>query len=164
MAITATGVVGKKVSKLKTMLSESSTLQARIPSGSAAKALGYIHHPTYFVDNDDEYRFPFVVIERGPGFGYSEIGGGAGNLLRPYGSLRIKIAERDRFPSDIDSSLTDFSNFAEGVISDLAGVAGADDNLTIVGVEQEDEPFFHELGSRQRYWWQPFVIRWANRV
>jgi len=163
--VSSTGVVGKKVANLRAMVAASANFKSRIAGGSSSPAAeARVHHPTYYGEADGSFALPFATVERGDAFGYGEIGGGAGVLLRPYGSLMLKLADEDRSPTDQDASLTIFSNWGEGVISDLAVAAGVDTNLTIKQIDLKVGPFIHKYGNEQRFWWSEFEVIWANSI
>ena len=162
--VEATGVVGKKVMNLRGMLAVSATFKSRMTGESPTVAAASVHHPAYHGEPDGSFKLPFAVVERGDDFGYSEVGSGAGVLLRPFGSLLLRLADHDRHATDQDASLTEFSNWGEGVITDLAVAAGVDTNLTITKIEMNGGPYVHTYGNKDRFWWAEFKVFWANQI
>lgn len=134
----ATGAQGGAILALHAMVAASSTFQNRAKLQDQAAAERRIHFPW---QEADEAPLPCAVIMQGPGgLTWYRVAGGGQNCLRPRGTLQLKLIDRITFPDDQDASEIDFRNFCDGVLADLADLAGVSDWLSITEMRETLPP------------------------
>lgn len=139
MTLEATGPRGVAMLSLHRMASASATFQTRAKLQTQGEAEKRIHLPW---QEADEAPLPCAVIMHpdGGGLVWYLWTGGQGNYLRPRGTLQLKLIDRIAWPDDQDRSEIDFVNFCDGVLSDIAELAGVSDWLSIKEIRETLPP------------------------
>ena len=108
---------------------------------------------------------PVAVIQRAQ-FHATTRAGGQQNYVRPFGQLRLILADVDRM-GGIVPSMIDFDNFAGQVASQAYALFAKDDRLDASGIHEwpdgsklcsETEQF----SRGQFYWMTEFLIDWGQ--
>lgn len=109
---------------------------------------------------------PLAVIEPGGGWTWTQVAGGASNLLWPTrGNLILILAENDKAEGDLMASLTEFGNFVGQVIAELAELAGVDDRLATTAISEEIPPFLGDqadVGAEGSWWRTLYRVSWGD--
>lgn len=138
MTLEATGARTNAILLLHQMVAASSTLRNKAKVQEEAAAAARVRLPW---QEAEEAKFPCAVImQTEGGLTWYLWSGGARNYLRPRGSLKLKLIDRIRFPDDQDASEIDFGNFCDGVIADVAALAGHDGWLSIQEIRETLPP------------------------
>jgi hypothetical protein len=159
--IQPTGPQGEAIRLLAEMIAATPAFSNRVSATSQDAALSRIHFP-YVLEPEQEKK-PFVVIEQG-GVNWSKLADGT---MIPDGRLRLKIADTFEAIDDERDSLVQFTNFADGILEELAYYTGTDDLLNIVQITQTQEPVATNpvniavAGTAQRpFFWAGYDVIW----
>ncbi len=159
-----TGPLTTPLSKLAALVAESATFRAAVGAADSTAALTKIHFPClatpYLRD-----ALPCAVLQQGPSWSLEQVAGGSQNWLwpAPGSSIRLILADCDRYPKDLEASGVAFLNYCGGVLQDLADLAGRDDRLDVTGIRQEVAPVLpsQEEDKAGAVWWKAsFLIAW----
>lgn len=120
--------------KLRTMLSESASLQAWVGAASAAAALASIHVGYLDVADLGEGTLvsarPFVLI--GPmGYSLTRQAGGYQNVPAPDGSIQV-LFEANAGEGDSAAEILGFHATCVNVMHDVWNLSGVSDHLSVV--------------------------------
>ena len=132
--IQADGPSGGAMQRLAGMVAQSITFRMRAGVATVEQALQRVHYP-YLHAPDQKSMRPFAMIESRD-YGWSFIAGGDQHFLWPDGALVLTLADNDKYPNSERDGFIHFMNFVDGVLTDLAALAGVDDNLALTGIEQ----------------------------
>ena len=163
-AVLHTGAQGKNLQSLVNLIANSSAFQLRREVIYDLDALPHIYYPwlkRFDAENDLlEGKLPWAVIEVPDGsFKWS----GPSNALYPSGQFNLVLADVDRFPGDQQAGYTDFLNFADGVVADVAEKSDTDDNICITSIVQVNAPGISdekEWGAVRPFWLTRYEIMW----
>lgn len=149
---------------LRTMLAASTTFQTFVAAGSADDALEKIFLFELFTrdrENSLDGRRPFAVLGLGPSFA-EQVAGGGQNYLRDAGALWVYLTANHDGAEDCSGSGLAFAAAAGGILGDLAGVAGVDDQLSIIRYQVTVPPQIVALKDRpiSAYWECLFELSW----
>jgi hypothetical protein len=112
MTVTATGVRAVAAGKLATMVSQSATFIARVSALNAAAALQHVHYP--WLQKNKSSKRPCAIITHA---GLDSDLNSSSTYVHG-GQIRLRLLDTARHDDKSDSE-TDFTNFADGVLSDL---------------------------------------------
>jgi hypothetical protein len=145
--------------QLVRLISGSTRLIERLGVETQAEAEERIHWPG--IDDPDETQRPFIVVAEGE-YMEQKVAGGAQNRLMPVGTLQLLIADNAQHLPDQKSSLIEFTNFAGGIVRDVADCAG-DGTNSIISIERVGTHILSdktEDPGRKPYWWGEYLVRW----
>lgn len=129
--------------KLAKMIADSQVFQDQCRLDNSEDASKHVKYP-WFRDELQSLR-PYALIQHPKGGGsiaaYKVASGGRNEFLY-RGSMTLWLADEIRDVSEAAAleEITQFTNFADGVIAHLLELAGADDNLPIIAIAETAEP------------------------
>lgn len=155
------------VQSLRRMVGLSATWQTATGlTGQAAAAIERVGVATL----PKEAPLPHAIVGPLPSFGFKRYAGGLGNYLEPWGLLQIYLAMAT--PPDLPQEMAEFQTmaFAEGILFDLAALAGADDpgqtvcHLSITDMELLgwQESAVEHRRSLGHFWHGNVLVRWGT--
>ena len=150
---------GCAVVQLVRLISGSTRFIEQIGVETEAEALERIHWPG--IDDPDQTLRPFVVVAEGE-YTEQKVAGGAQNRLMPMCSLQLLIADNAKFLPDQKSSLIEFTNFAGGIVRDIADCAG-DGTNSIVSISRVGTHILSDKVDSPGiipYWWGEYRVEW----
>jgi hypothetical protein len=151
---------GVAVIALVNLVAASSTLIERLKVDDVDDAAQFIHWP--WANDVEESERPFIAIEETE---YSEdvISGGFCNNLMPQGVLTLNIADNAQHLPDLRASVIEFTNFAGGIVRDVADRAGDGTNsiVRIVRVINHTLSPIEAAPANLRYWWTSYSVFWT---
>jgi hypothetical protein len=162
--------------KLAEVLSESATF--RVACGLAADddeaaeklidgvgAARRIWYPTVELERVTT-ALPLAVIEPGGGWTWTQVAGGASNLLWPTrGNLILILADVDRAEGDLMAGMSLFGNFVGQTIAEIAELAAVDDRLATTAISEEIPPFIADqadVGAEGSWWRTLYRVSWGD--
>ncbi len=166
MTLAATSTLALAKSSLRSMVAASAAFQAAVGAVDAAHALDKVYLSAAQAKDDREFASlrPFAVVGTHAEISFLADEGGTKNYLRPRGGILLYLTQNDLFADDAADSSVAFDNFAGGVIDDLQGLAGLDDNLAITELHLED--WYHSSMDRQKsqtpFWYAIVRVVWEN--
>lgn len=161
----ATSTFALAAEKLRTMFAASTTFQGE--AGGATGAAGHV----YFESIPDPtagaaYPFPIVSIGFTENYRQRIIAGGEQNQLRPSGVLTYSIMRKTpaTYINENAAAVIDFWNFTGNVLDEVAALAGWDDNLSIVAIDnvdsfEADAKYWDTLG---KFWIANGLVYWGD--
>ena len=164
MAVTTDGIMTTALASVRTVLSESETFQALVGASDASEALAYIHYGRV-VPGDR----PFALVSLAE-WEYQRVAGGAKSHFRPVsGAVAVLIAAdiSTEYVGDAgdapENAYLEFLNRLEGVVVDLAAIAGVNQNLPIRHVGFWDEPpMLSGLNENDDYYFEWLILGWGG--
>lgn len=147
MTVTATGPQGVSLQKLAAHVAASATFAARVAAVFAThEASAHVHWPFALDDLHGGFELPLATIAQ-QALEWNAVAGGTTQHLAPRGVLLLTLADRPLFDNPRDADLA-FKNFVDGVLVDLVGLSGADENLVIARIVQQTAPSFARSEQR----------------
>lgn len=152
--VTASNGPAVHADSLRTVLSESSTLQARVSPSTAARALEHIwyHHRELDEGEIKGSDLPMAIL-RLDTLTEQRIAQSASGVLQQSGTLIVDWFIRDRYPGKPNDSYIDLLNFIGGVHSDVRSIFGNDDNLGVNTIEMAFEISHSGLAESDVSFW-----------
>jgi len=157
-AVEPCGILSAPVHKTEQLLAQSQTFQHKVKAGTPEDARRFIHVP-----NEDVARW-FLGLERPAAvvsLGNSLLQRTTGYYLRPEQRVvQLLLTDFDCFPESRRDSFYDFTNFAGGVLADLANGQAEDCNLTIDKIIAPDGPLFthpNRQSEPDKNYWLIFI-------
>jgi len=122
----------------------------------------------------DEVSDPDEIKQQRPfaclwpsGLSWRRITGGSSSGLRPSGSVTLLLTANDTAGSDVDETDADlaFAAWIDGVVNDIAELAGQDDRVRIREISGSD-PLVRRSAAKDApggvYLWSQFEISWGD--
>lgn len=157
------GPISKPLALLVEALANSATFQERAGVASAEALESRLYWPHLVADIWTVAR-PCAVL-MSSGIGWDHIASGAGNHLRPHGSIDVLFADTDQYPEDSRESQVDFENFVGQTLADVAAVAGQDEQLSITRIDQVEPPALTDpvdASSIEPFWLAKYRVTWGR--
>lgn len=161
MSVTAISFPALHLVNVAGMLTQSTTLQQRLPTQSQSSAADHVHLG-FRPYTDEELRpkhLPMLIVAieelNQPAFA-----AGGGRVLGASGVLAVDFYTLDRYTSARDSYI-DAWNFIGGVWEDFRALVNVDGNLNLEAIESEVPLVYSGLRNGCKYWFSRQSIHWG---
>lgn len=139
--IQPTGSRSVAIDLLRRMYAASPTWQERVKEFTQEEAARRIWVPWF---NYDESLRPMIAIREGePSVQWSRNSGGSRNTLLPIGELEVHVLDRILNYENLAEDAVLFRNLCDGLIDDVAQLAGVDGWLNITEINETQPPAFN---------------------
>lgn len=161
---TRKGALRTAVNSLALMLADSPHFQQEVSKYTTDEALTRVYKGfTPGTPKTDHLPRPWALIAIGE-HNSTRIAGGSYNVFENEGFLILWLCSEVENRDDLSESLLAFADWTYEVIADLQNLAGADDFLNIIDIQQENVPGLDapESGAEVPYCMATWRLQWSR--